>query len=112
VIFKLYDCATATSAAVCLARITFSFGESQVAECGHDLVSGRASVCEKAAEGLAKAMRPTIGRQSGLPHRIAHPTAVAVDREWLAPFGGQDTDVLARKCGKGGAKRLGFVDQD
>ena len=61
-IFKLYDCATATSAAVCLARIAFSFGESQVAECGHDLVGCRASVCEKAPEGLAKAMWPAIGR--------------------------------------------------
>ena len=63
--FKLYDCAPATAAAVCFARITFSFCESQVAECGHDLVGGRASICEEPAEGLAKAMRPTIGRQPG-----------------------------------------------
>ncbi|MDA9504521.1 hypothetical protein XI09_07125 [Bradyrhizobium sp. CCBAU 11386] len=61
-VFKLDDCATATAAAVCLARMARSFGESQVARCGPDLVSGRASVCEEAAKGLAKAMRPSIER--------------------------------------------------
>jgi hypothetical protein len=69
---RCFDCATATAAAVCLARIALSFGESQVAQWGHDLVSGRASVCEEAAKGLAKARRSSGSPASVIASRI-HP---------------------------------------
>ena len=57
-------------------------------------------------------MRTAIEGKSSLGHRVAHPSTESINGERLAPFSGQDTDMLSRKRRKSCAQRKCFFNDD
>src|SRR5262245_65611283 len=75
-------------------------------------MSACAGIGEECPKSFAKAVRTTIEWKPSLGHRVAHPSTESIDGEWLAPFSGQDADMLPSKSRKSCAKREGFLDHD
>lgn len=67
-------CATATPVTVGFPRVTFQFGQRQVAECRRDFVGGCTGIGQQATEGLAQAVRLAVEWEPGRRRCSSHPS--------------------------------------